>query len=318
MTDRPDLFSKSNPNLQLAWDATSIAAYMECPWRYHQKIILGRHPKVPPAALVYGTIWHEAVGLYDRLRFEGKPLDEALETALLCAHNMAFCRDLWAGYTLDELALEGKKEDRNRRTLHTLQRALVWYSEEFSADPMKPLGAEYFEVGFTLPLPIESPYGEPYLLCGYLDSVVEFCGEVYIRERKHTTSALSSYYWRRFDPNPQIDTYALAARSIFPDLKIGGVVVEALQIGVNFARFDRRFIHRTQSQTEEWLRELCYWIKRAEADAEAGFWPRNTATTMLYGGSEFRRPMATSPEFRDGLLETDFPVGEKWNPLIPR
>ena len=38
-------FSKSMENLQIAWDATSISAALQCPRKYYYSIVLGYIPR---------------------------------------------------------------------------------------------------------------------------------------------------------------------------------------------------------------------------------------------------------------------------------
>lgn len=219
----------------------------------------------------------------------------------------------------------GRKEDKNRRSIRNLARCLVWYGEEYGEDD--PIlvadrgdGVPGVELSFRMPLGITSPYGEEYILCGHMDGICTFDDQLYVRERKHTTATLGSYYFKRYSPNPQVSTYALASRVVLPEPAVG-VMLEATQTAVNFARFHRRPINRTPAQNDEWLENVRWFIKQAERCAEDDYWPINEANQMLYGGNTFQNIFNKDPGVREGFLEQDFwqaPEDQRWDPLSNR
>src|SRR5438105_8738571 len=76
-------FSSIEPQLQIAHDSTSIKAGTKC-WRYYEYSILhgyglsGRDND----HLVFGTIFHAATELYDRLRARGAGHEESVHHAV--------------------------------------------------------------------------------------------------------------------------------------------------------------------------------------------------------------------------------------------
>jgi hypothetical protein len=285
---------------------------MQDPALYYLEKVEGWREDPPPASMKWGTIYHEALQTYDEWRLCGAHPDDALEAALMYAWRQA--QEPVPGWTLDEMAeYSGRKSDQNR-TLESMMRAICWYRQEgygTDADSLETLtlpdGTWAHELEFLLPLDLYSPYGEQYMLGGYIDKAVrrKDQDEVLILDRKSTASSLGPFFKSRYDLDVQVDTYALAGKVCF-DLPVKGVMIEATQIGKTFARFDRFHSGRTLSQLDEWLEDAHFWIKQAERCAEKGHWPINRATTGLYGGSVFYDALSYAPHAREGILRQQF------------
>ena len=202
----------------------------------------------------------------------------------------------------------------------SLVRSIVWYWEEQIAggNPLTvyvfPNGTVGSELSFRIPLGIKNKYDEEYLLCGYLDGIVESGIERFILERKSTKSALGRFYFSTFSPNTQIDTYDLAASVIFKDLGIKGVMLEAGQVLVGGAHFSRQIIHRTEAQREEWLTDLTAILREAEERAESGEYPMNRSACYF---CVFKGACSLDPARRDAFIAGEFSKGH-WNPLEER
>lgn len=214
---------------------------------------------------------------------------------------------------------EHKKKNR-----YTLLTAVLQYCDEQPETggvvPLKfPDGQIALELSFNLELPYESPDSKPYLLCGHLDGIVSVAGEHCVRERKTTGSSLSISFFDRYAPNVQIDNYDLAANLLFgPTLHPTAVMIEVMQVGVEFARLQRGFITITEGRREETLKDLGYWIKQAEQNAKDGYYPKNTSACNANGGCPFRRVCKEEPgDTRKRLLEAHYRK-EHWNPLEER
>lgn len=87
MSTAPSPFSKVNPKLQLAWDATSLRALQFCPTFYRYSILEGWTGST--VDLEFGIIVHKGVEAYYRARLRGlnkedatlEALDETLEVS---------------------------------------------------------------------------------------------------------------------------------------------------------------------------------------------------------------------------------------------
>lgn len=235
----------------------------------------------------------------------------ALREALLCA-----------------LALSARwpETDEPRKTRETLCRAIIWYDDKFGdANALSPLvtgdGIPAYEVPFAFPLWPDSDT----LLCGNIDGVVDFGGELWVLERKTTKNALSRQYWAQYDPNLQIDIYALAARLMWPEWDIRGVLVEATQVGVTFCRTERKEFRRSPERLEETLvsiqrevRDFQYEYEQANyPGAKTPFNPKpNFASCMANGGCPYRQICTSEPSLREWEIKTQWrPREDPWNPL---
>lgn len=75
MTEAPSPFSKHNPRLQTAWDATSLTAFAMCPRRYYYQIIMGW--RKDSTDLQFGILFHVGREAFWRARLSGATRDEA-------------------------------------------------------------------------------------------------------------------------------------------------------------------------------------------------------------------------------------------------
>lgn len=301
MTASEELYSKRIPRLQVAWDATSLASLMKCPRYYQYNILEGWRSERSP--LIFGGLYHECLEVYDKALASGN----SQRTSAITATKYA----LIEGHKLDQF------EDRYRNRF-TLTRAIVWYTEHYKHDPATTVmlkdGKPAVELSFRTPLPLVSPDGDDYLLCGHIDKIVEFSGDQLVLERKTTLTTLSEYYYKQFTPNPQISTYTLASRVVMPR-QAKGVLMDCAQTALGFTQFGRHFAYRSHGGTEEYLREILLYIKSAERFAEDEFWPKNEAACMLFGGCTFRKICERDESVREKWLEADFERTKPWNPL---
>lgn len=300
MTD----FCKTLPTLQRTWSASSLRLLMECPRKYWYRKIRGIRPVQPQDDLDFGSFLHIGMEAYDNRVVDGVKHDDAVLYALRIMLHAAGtyatycqctdCDMCWekgceiqgpgdekgycprCGIDLAETVPtetppswtpwnpENKK--KNRRTL---VRALVWTLDEFEKGHIRPHadadGHAATEVDFAVPLPFNSPDGEPYLLTGIIDSFCEIGGpdQVMPRERKTTNSTLGRAYFDRFEFDIQIDVYSLAMRIMSEDEITPGVVLEAIQTGVTFSRARRQVIQSSNDQLEEFVETIQHWIGEA-------------------------------------------------------
>ncbi len=326
-------WSRHVPGLQLAWDATSLRSLATCPRKYEYEMVRGLRTGGGNTATSFGSYFHSAVEEFDKARCRGETVAVAARVALRWvlansgeydagfSDETGFCAPVWRPWAGD-----GKK------TRHALVRAVIWYCDaQQDVGGVQPYafpdGTPAVELSFRLPLgrefsPAAAGYGlhapEPYLLCGHMDSLATFGGQTFVRERKTTEKTLGGYYFDNYSPDPQVDTYSVAASVLFPELKIAGVLLEATQSAVQFARFHTQPLYRTPEQREEWLGEVLGLIAEAESYARAAYWPRRTAVCGLYGGCPFRKVCSRSPGVRPHFLASAEFVERRWDPLQVR
>lgn len=316
--------------IQWSWDATSLSAFLKCP-RYYKLAIIDGY-RGDSIHLRWGSEFHMALEDYDRSRAHGVNHDDSIHDTI---------RALLERIADWEPEPETKSEEL--KTKPNLLRSVVWYLDHYHPDKAETLvlqnGAPAVELSFNFPLewgpthqvwsttldldkilnaPEGTPPGIPYHLCGYLDRVVVFNDDLYVMDRKTTTSTPGSYYFDRFDLDTQMTLYTLAGQIILKS-PIKGVIVDVIQVAVGFTRPVRGFTVRTPDQLEDWLEQLRWWLEQAETCAIRDVWPQNLTSCDKYGGCDFRSVCSKSPSVQQKFLEGSF-KGERrsWNPLEPR
>jgi hypothetical protein len=331
--------------IQHAWDSTSLSWLKTCPRLYQYSMIDGWRSRGTGVHLKFGQLYHSALEYYDKLRagfIDDDGILSVRDPPLIAEHDDRIrmvinqtLNDTWERtdeYTGPWLS------DHPSKNRETLIRSIIWYLDQFKDDPASTLilanGKPAVELSFRMELdwgpkaattkrkPFndktaeEMQWGQPYILCGHLDRVVEFGGQRYVMDRKTTGSSPTPYYFDNFAPDNQMSIYTLASRVQF-NTPVAGVIIDAAQIAVGFTRFQRGFTYRTEAQLEEWLTDFRFWTAQAEGFAERGYWPMNDRSCGMYGGCAFRKVCSKSPEVREKFLESDF-ERRPWNPLSNR
>ena len=304
-------FSQINPKLQLAWDSTSLGALKRCPRYYEYNIIEGYVSRLESIHLRFGTEYNNALATYHIALAQGKTYEDAVLLTVRYAMTQTWDETLGRPWT----------SDLPMKTRETLLRSIIWYLDKFEDDPCETVvlatGEAAVELPFRIHLDILSSLTEePYLLCGYLDSVVKFCGGEWITDKKTTRYALDEKYFAQYTPHNQVSQYSFAGDIAFHSL-IRGVIIDAVQLGVTYSRFQRQQISRTKPQLEEWLSDTVIVIRQNEVYVNENHWPMNDTACDMYGGCPYRTVCAASPEIRPKLLENLFQK-RSWDPLVVR
>lgn len=304
-------FSQINPKQQLAWDSTSLGALKKCPRYYEYNIIEGYVTRLDNVHLRFGSEYNNALVTYHKARALGQSQEDAELTAVRYALEHTWDATLNRPWTSDE-------PTKNRETL---VRTIIWYLAQFKEDPCQTVvlanGEAAVELPFRIHLELTSnTTGEDYMLCGYLDRLVEFQGQTWITDYKTTKSALDERYFHQYSPNNQMSQYSLAG-TIISSSAIGGVLIDGAQLGVTFSRFQRSNINRTKPQLEEWLSDAVVYIRQNETYVEQNHWPMNDTSCDMYGGCPYRVICSASPELRQVHLNALFHK-RSWDPLIVR
>lgn len=179
-----------------------------------------------------------------------------------------------------------------------------------------PDGTPAVELSFKLPLPFNSPDGQPYTLSGHMDAIKSFGPiEKFVTDNKTTGSFIGPLYWKQYSPNIQVDIYDLAGSLLYPQLNLKGVAIEATQLFASGgARFAIHPFYRTESQREETLSEIGWWLKQAERYVEEDYWPMNKTNCKICA---FNGICSKDPAQRERYLKADF-VQKRWNPAEER
>lgn len=287
--------------LQYAWDSTSLGVFKECPRKYYFSIICGYRSKNTKLDLIFGIEYHHALETYDRCRSEGDDHDRAtlrmVRDALIRTHDWKF-------------------DDPNKNR-HNLIRSIIWYVEHYRNDNAHTIqlanGKPAVELSFSFATAFESD-GNPFLLCGHIDRLVEFAGDVFVMDRKTTKNTIAGYYFDHFSPDNQMTLYTLASKIVW-SAPVKGVLVDAVQVAVGFSAFERGTAFRTDGQLDEWMDELThdFWPQAVDY-ARRGQWPGNDKSCRM---CEFKKICSKDPQVRQTFLESEYNV-EYWNPLARR
>ena len=304
--------------VQYAWDSTSLGLLKECPRKYYYKMICGWDRQRKSHHLIFVQLLHTGLETYDKVSTElladGIVPEDAHEAAVLAAIDKIM-RDS-VGYIPGEA--RGKPD--NAKTRRNLIRVLVWYFEQYGKNDNNKVvvlsnGKPAVELSFKVNV------ARGLVLCGHLDKVVEFGKDAYVMDHKSTSSTVTGSsareFFRSFNPSNQMSLYPLGAYMAY-SLPIRGVIIDAIQIGVETISFGRDITHRHTSQMEEFLDAFYTYHSLAVQFTETNSWPMNETSCGNYGGCEFRDICARSPHVRDKFLATWFVKGERWNPLKPR
>ena len=304
-------FSTQIPKLQLAWDSTSLGALKRCPRYYEYNIIEGYVHRSESVHLRFGSEYNNALVTYNKERAKGLEHEEALLLAVRYALT----------HTWDEKLGRPWVSDEPTKTRETLVRSVIWYLDKFADDPFQTIVFATGEAAVELPFRIDIDEasgltGESYLLCGYLDRFVDFQGDAWITDWKSSKYALDDRYFARYTPDNQVSQYDFAGAIMGPR-PIKGVVIDAVQLGVTFSRFQRAQITRTPAMREEWLRDSLYVIRQNEQYVADNYWPMNDTSCEKYGGCTYRAICSASPELRKVHLDAMFHK-RMWDPLVER
>lgn len=303
-------FSLSTPNFQFAIDSTSLGEAKTCPRKYYYSIVRGLQPKIESPHLTFGLHLHAARERYEHNKLSGLShddnLDEVLDFSLKATWNFELSRPWISNH-----------EKKNRKTLI---QTIVWYlDEQAQNDNLETLilanGKPGVELSFRF-APGLTFGDDEIVFCGHLDRIGLLNGVAYIPDIKTSVSEVNARWAAQFSPGNQFSMYSLAGRMGFAT-PISGVIVDGIQVGVGFARFQRFFVPRDDEILAEWLEGAQYWVSQMYRWAVTGSWPMNDKSCDMYGGCPFRNVCSRAPSQREALLKADF-APRVWDPLVSR
>lgn len=293
--------------VQFAFDSTSIGLYKTCARKYYYSIVLGYEPRIMAPPLAFGIALHTVMETWEKLLF--RQVDK--HTALIHVIRLA-------GLLGDKLT-----PGDTSRSKETLVRSIVWYLDVFWEDKATtvrlPNGKPAVEMHFQLPF---MNYCEhEVFICGHIDRLAQWQGKVYVSDFKTTKYQLDNRFFSQFKPNTQLPLYLTACHLIAETIQdfppAHGVIVDGVQLGVNFSRFVRQIIPFSLEEINEYIIDLKYWITQAMDACKSNYFPQNTESCQKYSGCQYLEICSKSPARRDLFLNGNF-VKRTWDPLIPR
>lgn len=317
-------FSSTLWSLQLGIDSTSLGLLKTCPRKYYYEIVEGWEPKATSVHLTFGLLLHKAREVYEHQKSAGAKHASALRGALRGALKATWNKDLSRPWISDH-------KFKNR---FSLLRTIVWYLDAMGEeDALETLKLTNGKPAVELSFRFDSGYtsratGEPFVFCGHLDRLAAFGGQAVISDIKTTGGTLDPKFFDSFSPDNQMSMYTLAGKIAFGQ-EVKQVVVDGVQIGVNFSRFQRGLVARPPSVLDEWYDAQGPWLqileafairgeglKIADKDPSAG-WPQNDKACGNYGGCAFRGVCSKAPGSRGAFLRAGF-KRRVWDPLQVR
>ncbi|KKK65041.1 hypothetical protein LCGC14_2978120, partial [marine sediment metagenome] len=208
-------FSEDIPGLQTAWDSTSLTTFMSCPRKYQLSMIEQWNSQHQSVALTFGILFHKGMEIFEKTLAEPQDRDAALRNAIIEIL-------LWSSNYFDKEGIPVESWEfapwpitDDRRNRNTLVRALIWYVSHYDPDPAQTIifkdGRPAVELSFKIPLPLETPTGDHYLLCGHIDRLVRFLDQVWVLDYKTTSTTINASYFSKFSPHLQLSLYTMAA-----------------------------------------------------------------------------------------------------------
>ena len=205
------------------FDFTSLDTFQTCRKKYYYRMVKNLVPNTVAPALEFGKAIHLALEAYYK---NGCNLEMALDAF---THNYA------------------DREGDDRRTIENGIKVLRGYAEVYKNEPFKVIDTE---VGFAVPISnmvteednvtrcntcgmavdgteqkecpgCLTPYS--IILCGRLDALVDWDGQLYVLEHK-TSSSLGMNYFKQFEINMQVDGYVYAATELTGRQCLGAVI----------------------------------------------------------------------------------------------
>ena len=296
-----------NNGVQFAWDSTSIELFKTCPRKYYFTIVLGYVPRITPPPLAFGIAFHSVMETWHKLLASGVDKHSALIQVTRLAGQLG--ETLPLGDTA--------------RTKETLVRSVVWYLDQFWDDKAVTVilssGEAAVEQHFKLPF--MQYLDNEVLICGHLDRLVQWQGQAFVSDFKTSKYQLDQRFFNQFKPSTQMALYVtachLTAESLQSFPAAHGVIIDGVQLGVNFSRFARSVVSYSLEEVNEYIVGLQYWITQAMDACKSNYFPPNESSCSKYSGCHFQEICSKPPARRPAFLEGKF-VKRVWNPLNPR
>lgn len=289
----------SPSGMQIEINSSSLGPFKACPRKYYYAVLWGWRTREAKVDLAFGSLVHEGIGEYEKCR-----ISWAHEESMLMMVDWAMQK------TWNPKLKRGILTEDNIKNRMSLIRTLIWYADQFGQDGgLETIraadGHPMIEQRFRFASGLETKLGEPISFYGTLDRLVMMNSRPYVLDTKTTKFGLGESWFAGFSPDNQFSLYLLAAR-VTSGLDIKELILDGIQVGVNFSRCQRGLVTRDEAQLEEWLEDAGGYIESMERCVTKRYWPQNDRSCGMYGGCEFRSICSASPASREFWLNKLF------------
>jgi len=204
------------------YSASLITDYLRCPRLFYYRWIRKLSPLIEPPPLTFGRLMHESLLHWYRTG----NINEAID-----------------------VFKEWPKESSD--TLRTRERAEVIMKEYVKRYGQEPYLIQQMEVDFCVDM------GEGRMYVGRIDQIVEWDGQLFVKDHK-TTSSLGLLFYRSFRPSVQIDGYVYACRELCGGCS--GAIINGISTANNpKERFGRSITSRTNGEIDRFREMFHLW-----------------------------------------------------------
>lgn len=283
-------FEKYIDGKQYTYDASSLGELQRCARLYNWAVLERRRAKTEGAPVNWGRAIHYGLKVFEDTWLTNKTKDVALDAAI-----SAMLTEYKDGLV---------NSNENARSVETAIRALVWKTDQFKHDTLVTAtqedGTPLTEVRF------EVPFIEDYRISGIIDRIVIFDNRVFPLDYKTTQASLDTRFFDRYYPDTQFFVYMWVLRNAFK-VDAPGYIIDGIQTLVNSTRFGRQTYYVSNNQLDEWLEDVRWRLREADAYSKAGYWPGNYGACSDKGGCRFRYICGMPKADRARWLDADFP-----------
>ena len=291
-------FSRTIARMPLSIDSTALNDFRACPKRYELRYVRGFVRREMNPHLIFGSALHRGREVYGLERINGATHDEAVERGLRAL--LRLITDAQGRVALGESGESTKRPD-------TLVQAYVALCDAFEQDALTTLCLNYapaLELKWTIASGYLNSRGEPIKLFGTFDRLALSADQMlWCIDTKTSKSETRHDAW---SPHMQVSMYSWAAPRIASRIAshFGGMIIEAVQVGVSFTRCTRIGpIKRTPEELDEWFIGLGNTFESIERCATRDYWPMHEASCF---GCAYRSVCSANPSARDNILSSSF------------
>lgn len=287
-----------------AIDSSMLAAYADCPTRFHYSYIDNWKLKGSGKSIHLHAGGCYAKGLEIA---RSAYYNDGISPGGALVQGLEGMRAAWGDYEVPK---------DTPKTLDRMLGALEFYFDNYPLDTdaariANLAGRNAIEFSFAIPIPVLHPTtGNPIILCGRCDAIAEYAKGLYAMDEK-TTSSLGASWGKQWDLRGQFTGYAWAMREL--GLKPAGSIVRGISILKTMYGAAEAIVPQPDWKITRWYKEALGRIEAMKRDYAAGEWTFNLGESCNhYGGCAFKQPcMSPTPHV---WLNTYYEK-EEWLPL---